>query len=74
MDPSIAALNTFGIICLLASWVLLLIVSFRADFTWGLVTLFLPPLSYLYGLFSLDKAGGAIFLSIIGIILIFFGI
>jgi hypothetical protein len=74
MEPAIAALSTFGVICLIASWVLLLIVSFREDYTWGLVTLFIPPLSYLYGLFSLEKAGGAIFLSIVGIVLIFAGL
>ena len=74
MEASVAALNTFGVICLLASWVLMLIVSFKEDFTWGLVTLFLPPLSYLYGLFDMSKAGGAILFALIGLVLIFFGL
>ena len=44
----------------------------RADllFRWGLCTLFLPPLSYLYGLFRLDKAGQAILVALVGWILI----
>ena len=74
MDALTAALSTFGVICLIASWVLLLIVSFRDDFVWGLTTLFLPPLSYLYGLFSLEKAGGAILFAVIGIALILFSL
>ena len=74
MEPTIAALSTFGVICLIASWVLMLITSFKEDFTWGLVTLFLPPLSYLYGLFSLEKAGGALFFAIVGMALILIGL
>jgi hypothetical protein len=74
VDPLTAAFSTFGVICLASSWILLLIVSFRSDFTWGLVTLFLPPLSYLYGLFALEKAGGAILFAVIGIGLILAGL
>ncbi|MGH1485599.1 MAG: hypothetical protein ACRBCI_05210 [Cellvibrionaceae bacterium] len=70
MEPLVAASSTFGVICLFASWILLLIVSFKEDFTWGLVTLFVPPLSYLYALFSLEKAGGAILFAAIGLGLI----
>ncbi len=74
MEASVAALNTFGVICLVASWIFMLIVSFKEDFTWGLVTLFIPPLSYLYGLSELNKAGGAIFFAALGLILIFAGL
>jgi len=70
MDAGTATLVTYGAAALLVSWVLLLIVSWKEDYAWGLCTLFLPPLSYLYGLFRLDKAGQAILVAIIGWVLI----
>jgi hypothetical protein len=70
MDSASAALMTFGLAGLLVSWVLMLIVSWREDYAWGLCTLLLPPLSYLYALFRLDKAGQAILVSIIAWVLI----
>ncbi len=71
MEPLSAALITFGCILLICSWLLLLKVSFDDDYTWGLCTLFLPPLSYFYGLFAWDKAKEAIGLSVLGWALIF---
>lgn len=71
MDSVSATFMTFGIVLLLASWVQLLFVAFKDDYSWGLSTLFVPPLAYLYGLFALEKAGAAILLSAIGWILIF---
>ncbi|MDO8861748.1 hypothetical protein Q6D67_08540 [Haliea sp. E1-2-M8] len=70
MEATSASLLTFGIAALLASWVLLLIQSWKEDYAWGLCTLILPPFAYLYGLFRLDKAGQAILLAVIGLILI----
>jgi hypothetical protein len=70
MEATSASLLTFGIATLLVSWVLLLIQSWKEDFVWGLCTLLLPPFAYLYGLFRLDKAGQAILLAAIGLILI----
>jgi hypothetical protein len=70
MDATSALLMTLGAAILLGSWVLLLIQSSREDFTWGLCTLLLPPLSYLYGLFRLDKAGEAIALAVVGSLLV----
>lgn len=70
MEATSASLMTFGIAALLASWVLLLIQSWKEDYAWGLCTLILPPFSYLYGLFRLDKAGQAILLAVIGLILV----
>lgn len=67
-------LITFGVLLLLISWVYLLFVSFKDDFTWGLTTVFLPPLSYVYSMFALEKAGGSIGLAIIGSGLIFLGL
>ena len=74
MEASSATLVTFGAAALLASWVILLIESWKEDYAWGLCTLLLPPLSYLYGLFRLDKAGQALLLAIVGWLLIYFGL
>ena len=70
MDAITASLTTFGVVTLLASWVLLLIVSWQEDYAWGLCTLLLPPLSYLYALARLDKAGQALLLAAAGWILL----
>lgn len=74
MDPMSAVLLTFGTILVLAGWVQLLITSFKDDYTWGLSTLFLPPISYLFGFFSWDKAKDAMKLTIIGWLLIIVGL
>ena len=74
MEPTAAIFVTFGVILILAGWVQLLITSFKEDYNWGLMTVFLPPLSYLYSLFSWDKAGGAMVLTIIGWLLVLFGL
>ncbi len=74
MDPLSASLITFGVILLLSSWVYMLFLSFKEDYTWGLTTLFLPPLAYFYGLFALDKAGSAVAMAAIGWVLIFLGL
>ncbi len=70
MEATSASLLTFGLATLLASWVLLLIQSWKEDYAWGLCTLILPPFAYLYALFRLDKAGQAVLLAFIGLILI----
>ena len=70
MEAASASLITFGAAALLVSWVLLLIESWKEDYAWGLCTLLLPPLSYLYGLARLDKAGQALLLAVIGWLLI----
>ncbi|MFV8818550.1 hypothetical protein [Haliea sp. E17] len=74
MDAASAALTTFGVAALAVSWILLMIASWKEDYSWGLCTLFLPPLSYLYSLARLDKAGEAILVAIVGWLLIWFGI
>ena len=66
MDAATATFMTFGAATLLTSWVLLLITSWKEDYSWGLCTLLLPPFSYLYGLFRLDRAGESIFLAFAG--------
>jgi hypothetical protein len=70
MEATAATLMTFGIAALLASWILLMIVSWKEDYAWGLFTLLLPPLSYGYALFRLDKAGQAVLLAAIGCLLL----
>lgn len=74
MDASSATLMTFGIAMLGVSWVLLLIASWREDYTWGLCTLFLPPLSYLYAFARLDKAGESLVAAAIGWVCLFFAL
>jgi hypothetical protein len=71
MEATSALMMTLGVTALLASWVLLLIQSWREDFSWGLCSLLLPPLSYVYGIFRLDKAGEALALAVIGWLLVF---
>lgn len=71
MEATSALLMTLGLAALLASWVLLLITSWREDYSWGLCSLLLPPLSYLYALFRLDKAGEALGLAALGWLLLF---
>ena len=73
MDASSALLMTLGAATLLTSWILLLIVSWREDYAWGLFSLLLSPAGYTYGLFRLDKAGQSLLLALIGWVLIYLG-
>jgi hypothetical protein len=70
MEPAASLFLTFGIACLLLSWIVLLIVSSKEDFAWGLCSVFLPPLSYLYCLAEFDKTKGVLGLAATGWILI----
>lgn len=70
MEPVSAALLTFGGAILLVSWIMLIIYSFQDDFTWGLFSLFLPPLGYFYGLFRWSKAKAPILAAVLGWILV----
>jgi Mn2+/Fe2+ NRAMP family transporter len=71
MTAGSATLLVFGLALLLSSWVLLLVISWKEDYAWGLFTLLLPPLSYFFALFKLDKAGQSILLAIAGWTFIF---
>lgn len=62
-----ALLVFFGIASLLVSWAYLTIISFRNDYAWGFMTLFLPPLSYVYSVFNLGKAWEPVLLAFIGV-------
>ena len=74
MDAATATFMTFSAATLLTSWVLLLITSWKEDYSWRLCTLFLPPLSYLYALGRLDKAGDAVIVAVVGWIFLFLAI
>ena len=74
MDAATASLTTLGVASLLVSYILMMIASWKEDYACGLCTLFLPPLSYLYGLARLDKAGDAWLVAILGLVLIWFGL
>jgi uncharacterized membrane protein len=74
MDPISSVLITFGVILIVAGWIQLLFSSFGSDFNWGLATLFVPPLSYIYGFFALDKAKDALIFSGIGWVLVLAGL
>ncbi|MEE4659378.1 MAG: hypothetical protein V2J89_02860 [Halieaceae bacterium] len=70
MEATSALMMTLGAAILLGSWVLLMIASWKEDYSWGLCSLLLPPLSYLYALTRLDKAGEAIAMAGLGLVLI----
>ena len=70
MDPITATLMTFGIILLISSWIQLMFVSFGDDYSWGLTTLFIPFIAYLYGLWAWEKSKGALKMAAIGSVLI----
>lgn len=74
MEPIAAVFVTFGVVILAAGWIQLLITSFREDYSWGLTSLFLPPLAYLYACFSWEKAKDALVLTIIGWGLVILGL
>ncbi len=74
MDAASASLLTMGAAILLTSWILLLITSWKEDYAWGLCTLFLPPLSYLYGLSRLDKAGESLLVAVVGWVFVWLAI
>lgn len=74
MDATTAYLLTLGVASLLTSWVLLLIASWQEDYAWGLCSLFLPPLAYLYGLARLDKAGESLLVAVVGWVFVWLAI
>jgi hypothetical protein len=74
MDAASASLLTMGAAILLTSWVMLMITSWKEDYAWGLCTLFLPPLSYLYALSRLDKAGESLMVAVVGWVFVWLAI
>ena len=74
MDAMSSFLLLGGGILLVGSWLSLIFAATSEDFTWGLCSVFLPPLAYFYGLFQWDKAGDAIKMAVLGLILIGVGL
>lgn len=75
MDPISTIMLTFGVILLVIGWIQLIITSFDEDFTWGLATVFVPPLSYLYSaVAAFDKTKGTMALTGIGLALVIFAL
>lgn len=73
MEPFSATLITFGVVLLAISWFYLMFVSFEEDFNWGLCTVFLPPLSYIFACFNWAKTKDVLGLAILGWVLIIVG-
>ncbi len=73
MEPTSALFLTLGCALLALSWILLLITAAREDFTWGLCTVLLPPLSYLYGLWRWELCRDPILLAVAGWVLVWLG-
>jgi hypothetical protein len=74
MEPISSVLVFFGAATLLVSWVYMIIISFKADYAWGFMSVFLPPLSYLYGLFNLGKTWEVLALAFVGSVLLLTGL
>lgn len=74
MDPVSSVLVTFGVILLFVSWIYLIFISFEHDYGWGLCSIFLPFLSYLYACFAWDKGREVIILAVLGSALVLFGL
>ena len=74
MDPISATAMTFGVLLLLISWVYLLIIAFKTDFNWGLVTVFLPVLSYIYAAFDWKRTQATLVSAALGWTLIIFAL
>ena len=74
MDPFSATLTTFGATLLIVSWIQLLFTSFRKDYAWGLTSVFVPPLSYVYCLFNVKESKDILSLSAIGLVLLVMGL
>ncbi|MGB5325357.1 MAG: hypothetical protein WBN40_08045 [Pseudomonadales bacterium] len=74
MEPLSSVLLTFAALTLAASWIMLIITASNEDFTWGLCSVFIPPLAYLYALFEWEKAGDAIKMAAVGLLLLALGL
>ena len=66
MGPIASLLVFFGAALLLISWVYLIIISFKTDYAWGFMSIFMPPLAYLYSLFVLGKTWQVLALAFVG--------
>ncbi len=74
MEPISAVFMTFGSILLVASWIYLIIIAFREDFSWGLFSVLVPPLAYLYSCFAWNKTREVLIMAIAGSVLVILGL
>lgn len=74
MDPISAFAMTTGVVLLLISWFYLIIISFKNDYNWGLVSIFLPVLAYIYAFFDWKKTQSVIWCAGLGWALIIFAL
>ena len=74
MEPISSILIFFGAALLLVSWVYMIIISFKTDYAWGFMSMFMPPLSYLYGLFNLGKTWEVMGLAFVGSVMLLAGL
>jgi len=71
MEPLSVTLLFFASVILLASWIMLIIAAMSSDdFAWGLSSIFLPPLGYIYALYRWENAGSAVKAAGLGIALL----
>lgn len=73
MEPISAVLVTFGVLILAISWIYLMFIAFEIDFSWGLCTVFVPPISYIYACFAWRKTQAALWMALLGWALIILG-
>ena len=66
MDACSTTLTFFALTLLVASWIMLIFAATSDDFTWGLFSVFLPPLAYFYGLYKWELAGDSIKAAMLG--------
>lgn len=68
-----ATFTLMGIALLVASWVYLMIIAFKDDYAWGITSVFVPPLAYLYAAFNPSRATPVLILAAIGLALLILG-
>lgn len=73
MEPLASAFTVFGLVILVASWIQLLELAFSEEFSWGMCSLFVPPLGYLFACAQWDKAKEPIVIAVLGWTLLFIG-
>ena len=74
MEAYNAYLMFLGVSCLIVSWALLLITSWKEDYAWGMFSLLFPPIGYGYAFFRLSEAKETLILAGVGWLLIILGL
>ncbi len=74
MEPISVTFLSFGVILLVCSWIMLIITSFKNDYAWGLCSLFVPGLAYIYACFDWEKSQSAVWMAALGWALVIFSL